>query len=53
MYEELKKAKDHQNEDDKKKWIASLSSDSNPISIDFLRKKIEEKEKKVIVFNMK
>jgi len=47
LFTELKKVKDDQIEEDKKKWSKEINSDSNQNSINFYKKKIEEKEKRV------
>lgn len=41
--------KEDQIEEDKKKWAKEINSDSNQNSINFYKKKLEEKEKKVII----
>jgi len=56
LFTEIKKIKDDQTEDDKKKWAKEINSDSNQNSINFYKKKIEEKEKRVLwifLFNLK
>ena len=47
LFTELKKVKDDQIEEDKKKWSKEINSDSNQNSINFYKKKIEEKEKRL------